>query len=342
MCYRKRITALVLVLVFPVLVFAGCGQTRQGQEQTNGRAANSLELKVAHQWPEQSDKAQTIKFFTDRITELTGGEITFKIFPANSLVNIQEMLDAVTDGVADIGFTTSSFTAPKIKELAVLEIPGAFDPAKVGEVAEAIDPLLQQIFEHYGVVYLFAFDDGEAALALDKVVHTPADLERVQIRTPGQWVSKAFEAWGAVPATIPPAELNVALERGTVDGAYGSWNFCRSYKVHEQKKAVTFTGLQTMWAFLIMNKASWERLTPEQQQIFAEVGREAMEHNIRLDSELEPKYKEEVRASGGEVYELTPAERAAFIEKTKPVFEEARQIIGPLGNQLLDRLEALR
>lgn len=102
-------------------------------------------------------------------------------------------------------------------------------------MARDIDPLLRKIFEQYGVVYLCAFDDGEAALDLDNIVHSPADLQRLKIRTVGQWVGKAYEKWGAVPTTIPAAELNVALERGTVDGAYGSWGFCHSYSVRTKE-----------------------------------------------------------------------------------------------------------
>ena len=64
-----------------------------------------------------------------------------------------------------------------------------------------------------------------------------------------------------------------------------------------------------------------------------------MDHNISLDSELEPRFIEEIKAAGGQVCELTDAERAVFI---KPVFEKAREVIGPLGNELLDKLEALR
>lgn len=343
----NKFISLALVVLFVGVMAVGCGgkQAPQGQA-TQGQAPAEqtapIEFKIAHQWPEQSHFAQSIKFFADTITEKTGGKITFKIFPANSLVSIQEMLDAVADGVADIGFTSSSWVAPKMKEMTIFEIPGAFDPDKIGEVAKAIQPLLRQIFDQYGVVYLWALDDGETGLALNKIVHSPADLRGLKIRNFGPWVGKAYEAWGAVPMTIPPADLNAALERGTVDGAYASWSFLRSYKVHEQRKAVTFTGLQTMWSFLIMNKDSWNKLTPEQQEIFQEAGQMAMEHNIKLCNELNPKYKEEIKAAGGQVYDLTDAERAVFIEKTKPVFDEARKIIGPLGNELLDKLQSLQ
>lgn len=347
MRHGKKLFALALATLLVTVMAVGCGgkQAPQGQVpqgQTSTQQAAPIEFKIAHQWAEQSHFAQSIKFFADTVTEMTGGKVTFKIFPANSLVTIQEMLDAVADGVTDIGYTTSSFTAPKIKELAVFEIPGAYDPNKIREVAKAVDPILRKIFEQYGVVYLFPFHDSETAFSLDKIVHSPSDLQRLKIRTAGQWVDRAVQRWGAVPMAIPPADLNVALERGTVDGCYTSWTFTRAYKVHEQKKSVTFTGLQTMLSFLIMNQNAWNRLTPEQQQIFLEAGEKALEHNFKLANELEPKYKEEIKAAGGQVYELTDAERAAFIEKVKPVFEEARKVVGPLGNELLDKLQSLQ
>ena len=52
----------------------------------------------------------------------------------------------------------------------------------------------------------------------NKLVRTPADMKGLKIRVPGKVAAKVIQALGAVPVTLPSAELPQALQRGIVDG----------------------------------------------------------------------------------------------------------------------------
>ena len=55
-----------------------------------------------------------------------------------------------------------------------------------------------------------------------------------------------------------------------------------------------------------------------------------------LANERDRPFNEFLHMLGGEIIELTPEERAAFIEAVKPLHDEARETLGPETFKLLD------
>lgn len=350
----KKTSLYIIVMLLFVSVFVyGCGTDKQeGTKTSPGTNASSeqkapaeekaVELKVAHMWPEQHPYAQTIKYFADTVEKESGGKIKLKLFPANSLAQVNEMYEAVADGVADIGYASSSFVAPRMKELNVFEIPGAFDPKKFLEIKDVIKPTLEEIYQKYGVVYLFAADSGDGVMVTKQPIKQVSDLKNLKIRDFGPWVGKSIRQMGATPMTIPSTDLSIALDRGTVDGAYSSWTFIYGYKIYEQAKNVIWTGHQNMWSFLFMNKDSWNKLSPAQQEIMRKAGKMAEEYNNKLINETKQKFLDDSKKAGVTHTYFTKQQSDEIYKLVQPVYAEARNTLGPLANKLLDQLEKSR
>jgi len=337
----KWLLALVALLAIGLLV-AGCGGKEEPKPADSGDTSEPVTLKLAHQWPVQNAYGLTFQKFADLVDQKSEGSIKIEVYPANSLVTIQEMFEAVLNGTADIGYSGTSFLSARMKELSAMEIPGAYDPYKFPEIVDEIDPIMEEIYAKYGLVYLWAQDGAEAALSSKKPVQTIDDLKGLKVRGYGFWVGKALEQLGAVPVTIPPTDLNVALERGTAEGSYSAYAFSDGFKLYEQTEYNTWFGTQTMWVNLLMNKEAWDKLSPEQQEIMREAGKEAMAYNIQLITEGRDAFDKKARDAGNTVYTISEEEREKIFEKVKPVWEEARTVAGPLGNKLMDKLEELR
>lgn len=344
----KKVTLLILVvlLVMTVLV-TGCASSTPPASAPPTSAPETeqvIELKLAHQWPPQNVYGKTFQYYADLVDKKSNGKIKISIFPASSLIAVPNMYQGISQGTADIGYIGSSFLSPIMKELSFYEVPFVYDPnpEKLAQIEKETRPLLDQIFDKYGVKYLWAQDGCPTIFTSSKPIQKAGDLQNLKIRDYGVWVGKGLEKMGAVPTTISPEDINVALERKTVDGAYAAWTFADGYKLYEQAEYATWVPSQTMWVMLIMNQDSWQKLTPEQQNILMEAGAETQEYNIQLIKDRKAEYIKLAEAAGTTFYELSPEDVKQMQEQVKPVVEEVRGIIGPLGNELLDKLQSLQ
>jgi len=91
-----------------------------------------------------------------------------------------------------------------------------------------------------------------------------------------------------------------------------------------------------------MNKDSWNKLSPEQQQIVRAAGRKAQEQNVKSVNDARKAYIERTTAAGIKHYTLPEEERNKLIAMTPPIYENAKKVISPLGVKLLQKLESLK
>ncbi|KUO63015.1 MAG: hypothetical protein APF84_10840 [Gracilibacter sp. BRH_c7a] len=346
--FRKPKFGIILILIVMVALAGGCSApaTSNPAPAEEPKEQTPVTLKLAHGLSPVDIHGKAYQFYADKVAELSEGSIQIEVFPGGSLAGNPQMFKAVQTGVADIGIFPSSFVAPQMKEVTIFEIPGTFDPTKVPEVQAKITPIMEKIHEKYGMKYLWATAEGELVLGVSKKIGAPIksidEIKGLKIRDYGQWIGRTLGAWGAVQTTIPPADLNAALDRGTVEGSLASWSFSYGFKVHEQAPYFTLFGTNNMWHWATISEASWTKLTPEQQQVLVDAGKLAMEYNIKLEAEDKELFKKAVTDVGGSIYELTAEERAQFVDKAAPLVKDVREISGTEGNELIDILESIK
>lgn len=347
----SKITIMVL-LVALALFMGGCSSpaapagSDKPPADKPAEQAEPVTLKLAHGLPPVGIHGKAYQYYADQVAELSKGSIKIEVFPGGSLAGNPQMFKAVQTGVADIGIFPSSFVAPQMKEVTIFEIPGMFDQSKIPEVQAAITPVMEKIHAKYGMKYLWPTSEGELVLAVSKEIGEPVksleDIKGLKIRDYGQWIGRTLETWGAIQTTIPPADLNASLDRGVVQGGVASWSFSFGFKVYEQAPYFTMFNTNNMWHWAVISDAAWTKLTPEQQQVLVDAGQKAMEHSIQLEAQGKEVFKKAVQDTGGAIYELTPEERAEFVDKAATLIEDVRAISGPEGNELIDTLLSLQ
>jgi TRAP-type C4-dicarboxylate transport system substrate-binding protein len=78
----------------------------------------------------------------------------------------------------------------------------------------------------------------------------------------------------------------------------------------------------------VVNKKFWERLKPEQQELFKEAARIQIKVNREANAVNRGKAVEKVKAEGVEVVVLTDAEKAVFKQAVQPVHDKYRGVYG--------------
>jgi TRAP-type mannitol/chloroaromatic compound transport system substrate-binding protein len=184
----------------------------------------------------------TAEHFARRIAEATGGKFRISVHAAGEVVPGNQVLDAVASGSVECGQTASYFHIGKNTALAFDTcMPFGFNARQHNAWMLFGDghKLLTEVFRDLGVVQ-FAGGNSGAQMGgwFRREIGTVADLKGLKFRI-GGFAGRVWQALGAVPQQIPPGEIYVALERGTVDAAewvgpydderLGLWKVAKNY-----------------------------------------------------------------------------------------------------------------
>lgn len=213
-----------------------------------------------------------------RVAEETDHEIEFVEGYGGAIAGVAETLEAVQNGILDIGAYCMCFEPAK---LYAHNFPyyAPFGPqdseqamTAVRAVYDEVPWLTEQFESEYGQVLLGLHGWDNYHLGTTDPWASVADLEGVKIGGAGPnlpWLEFA----GAVPvqSTLPDGYLSLQT------GVYNGWLMFPSaylgFRFHEPAPYYTLIGFGAMGVnALTMNQRSLDRLPPEVQQIILEVG----------------------------------------------------------------------
>ena len=103
-----------------------------------------------------------------------------------------------------------------------------------------------------------------------------------------------------------------------------------SEKLYEVAGGLTLTGHYFWPSLMLINKATFDGLTPEQQQAIRAAAAEIIEPQVMAVAQLDEKVKEHLAELNIPVVEPSPEFRAAFAEAVAPVvaqYEEGQPLV---------------
>lgn len=297
------------------------------------------EIKLGHVGEPGSLFDQTSQEFAKRANEKLGDKAKVVVYGSSQLGGDDEMLKKLKLGTIDLALPSTVMTtvAP---EFGVFEMPYLIKDrehaARVRE--EVIKPSLYPIAAKQGYKIISVWENGIRHITNSKhPIVKPEDLKGIKLRTPkGVWRVKMFQAYGATPSPMALSEVFVALQTGVMDGQENPFAQIYPSRFQEVQKYLSLTGHVYTPAYLTAG-ASWNRFPEDVRSALEEAATEmepvALEIAARLDDELLGKLKE----AGMEVNE---ADKPAFIEASKPIYEEfAKEVPG--GQELVDKALSL-
>ena len=289
--------------VLGLAALACSGSLAAGQGTITLRVADALPNgHIAHQY--------ILRPFMEGVTRATGGQVTFRHFPAEQLGKAKDMLVLVQTGVADMALTVPSYISDKMPLTAAAELPGAFQT--VCEAAKAYARLTREgqilFTQEYGanrVRPLMSFPIAASALVVSssRQISGLRDLEGLKVRTSGGAHDLTVRSIGAVPVRMSPPEVYESMQRGTVDGALFPLPSVVAYDLTALVKSasynVNFGGIILTYS---INEAKWKTLPPEVQKVFREQADKAvLEGCGKLDQELGDAVRK-IEAAGGRFF----------------------------------------
>lgn len=289
-------------------------------------AAADVTIRAAHVFNTSFSSHLGVVDFAERVASKTNGAVEVKIFPDGQLGNERELLEGATLGSHDISLTGAAGWAIINPKLGTFELPFLYRDMDHqqnvfnGELRSAVD----ELFDEKGLKFLGYFAYGlRSTLTTEAPVDTLESFKGLKIRVPEVPIFvKTFEALGANPTPINFGEIYTALQSGVVQAVEGSPESMLAQKFTEVTKYFSLTQHQSPPILVAMNKAAFERLSPENQAAVLEAAQEASDALFDNVVKANADAVEAMKAGGVEVVEVSEAEREKIQQAVQPVYDE--------------------
>jgi TRAP-type C4-dicarboxylate transport system substrate-binding protein len=266
-----RLKKLFIYSIFVLAVFVSFLLTN-----AHTSSAESMTLKVSHQFAAGDVRDQMSRVFGDMVTEKTNGEIKFRYYPAKSLFKPKEQWDAMRKGGLDLSVFPLDYASGKVPQLSVTLMPCSVANIKQGltwrnkPIGKKIDGLM----EANGVKNLvWAWFDGGIGSQI-KQIKVPEDVKGAKLRAAGKKFEYMMREAGASITSMPSSETYHALSTGVLNTMLTSSASFVSYRLYEVLKYINAPRDYSIWYMaenLVISEKTWQRLTPEQQKVFNDV-----------------------------------------------------------------------
>lgn len=283
--------------------------------------------------PQHYQVAQFVPVFEDLLDEMSDGDIRLKVFEGGEMVKQQFVSTAIPEGSVDISLTTLDNWSGRIPEVGILTTP--LWSHSIEWTLENVKPGMP-VFEYFnarleeqGAVLLAMFDIGAPVLSASFDITGPESLKGRSIRAYSKGGAAILQALGASPTIMSVGDVYSGLQRGTVDAATGGLGGAVGLKHYEVTSTMLVPNgvMGTLIHAYVMNKDSFEDLSPEYRQIVLEAATEARDLMQRYVIDNQQALIDEVRENGNEVISIEPGSEMwnAFAEALAPFTEAARE-----------------
>jgi tripartite ATP-independent transporter DctP family solute receptor len=293
------------------------------------QAAAPLEMRLTHPADLTHPVHLAAERMVKRIADRTGGQLKISIFPNNALGAPPEAAQQVRLGVIDFMLLNPANIEAIAPKIGVINIPYQFDDYahahRTLDVAAA--DWLQAEFRRAGFQSMAYFEWGFRALTNSvRPVNLPEDLKGMKVRVPPELAIKAaFEALGAVTATIAYPEVYMALATKTVDAQDNPLGNTWAAKFYQVQKHLALT--RHIYATIVFaaSPKAWDRLTAEQRTILVEEGRKAGNEARAEVQAKEDSYLADMQKAG---LQVTRPEVAKFRARMDPAYAQLKKVLG--------------
>lgn len=293
----------------------------------------STVLGSAFDWGKAGERwAELVKLKTD-------GRIVIKLYAGASLVGGDQTREfsAIRQGVIDLAIGSSINWSPQVKQLNLFSLPfltpddKGLDALIKGKVGKELFAFLDQ----QGVVPLAYGENGFRELSNSRQpIKSPADLKDLKIRIVGSPIFiDSFTALGASPTQMSWTDAQPALATKAVDGQENPlsvFNAAQLYALGQNQ--LTLWGYMADPLIFVVNKQVWASWNEVDRKAVREAADQAAAENIVAARKgLSPGddgLLKSIEKNGVAITRLTPYQRRAFKEATRPVYDKWANVVG--------------
>jgi TRAP-type transport system periplasmic protein len=167
-------------------------------------------------------------------------------------------------------------------------------------------------------------------------IRMPADCRGLRIRIQmSELIAETMSALGFVPVAVDIKEFTENIGSDRFDAQENPLTNIYNFGVHNHHRYITLSGHLFGAAAMITSKVRYLGWPEDVRAAVDEAARAATAYQHRLAAAEDDEVRKKLDPAKNEIIELTPTERAAFVDAVRPVLEKHR---GKLDPKLFDYL----
>ena len=301
-------------------------------------AAEKVTLKLAHKLERSHVVHQAFEEMAKEVKQLSDGKMTIRIYPSSQMGSARETMELLQNGALDMTKGSASDLESFDNVYAIYNLPFLFkDQAHFNKVVFGdVGKEIMDSTKEKGFFALSAYVAGTRSFYAKKPITKPEDLKGLKIRVQASPTTiKMIELMGGSPTPISFGEVYTAMQQGVVDGAENnvpSWVQTRHIEI---AKVFSEDEHASIPDFLVISTKTWDKLTPEQQQILAKAATDSQVYQQKLWDKIDADTRAQAKAMGGEIVKV---DKAPFRAAVQPLFDDFNK--DPKQAALLAKFEA--
>ncbi|HEY9010741.1 MAG TPA: TRAP transporter substrate-binding protein [Devosia sp.] len=323
--------------MFQMTKLAAAAMIAAAMSVTAASAQTVLRSSDTH--PDGYPTVEAVKYFGQLVEERTQGRYKVEVYHSAQLGQEADTIEQVRSGVIDLNRVSMGPFNGLVPETQVPSLPYIFRSPEhmrkvmLGEIGDEI----AKGFEAHGLVVLTYYDGGARSFYnSEKPIESPADLNGMKLRVMQSDIFvDMVAALGGTATPMPYGEVYSAIQTGVVDGAENNFPSYDTAGHFEVAKNYSLDEHLIVPEVFVMSKASWDKLTPEDQQIFKDAARESAQKQFELWDAQVAASRAKVEAAGSVIN--TP-DKQPFIDAMKPVYD--KYVTDPKLQDLVARIQA--
>jgi len=236
-------------------------------------AQDTVTLRFHQFLPPQANVPKlAIEPWARKVEKDSGGKIKVQLFPSMQLGGKPpELFDQAKDGVVDLIWTVLGYTPGRFAKAEAFELPFTTGRAEPGSLAFQEYIQANAMDEFADVKLICTHIHGPGLIHSRNPVNKLEDIKGMRVRGGSRVINIMLEQIGAVPVGMPVPAVGEALSKGVIDATTIPWEVVPSVKVQQiVHNHTTFTGpkgLYTQTFCVAMNKARYDKLSPELKKV---------------------------------------------------------------------------
>ncbi len=269
---------------------------------------------------------QGAKYFAALVREKTQEGIDIRIYSGAELGDEKSIVDQLRIGGVDFARVSLSSLGDSIPKLNVLQLPYLYTGREhMWEILDGeIGNEFLQAFEGTGLVALSWYDAGARNFYTSKKpIEKLEDFQGLNMRVQeSELMVDLVKALGANAVPLTYTDVYSALQTGKIDGAENNWPSYESMNHHEVARYYTVDEHTRIPEVQLVSQSTWDKLTPEYQDIIKECAQASALYERALWAEREKTSEKAVKLKGCQVTVLSAEEKELFQQAAAPLYEK--------------------
>lgn len=324
---KKKIAAITLCIGLMMNLIACGGSSASGnngaEAENSGQESKPISLSLSHMRPDGSPVDLALEAFCKEANELSGGTLTFEIFPASQLGDYTVVQERVMLGDIDIQCATIGTNIDKMFGMSTAPyLATNWDEAR--EIY-ASDGILANAFreklDEYGLTFLTFYPLYFGGIALDSINPAAADpngKSGIKIRVPSMIAfEKTAVSLGYLATPLASSDMFTSMQTGVIDGALGMG--AEGYYSNMADLVKQYLPINDHFeAFgMYINSEKFSAMSKKQQDALTTAAMHMEEARWEVAEEETQEYEQKLRDKGAEVVNYTDEELDAFADKIR-------------------------